>query len=79
MAGHDVFSACPAQMLPNLWLKTWELPIMKGIDQVRSVMFTTGQFPFKCGQLVCTVCQEVVSWYLTMLGWEVLPDKMITA
>ena len=25
-----------------------------GIDQVMSVMFMTGQFPFKYGQLVCT-------------------------
>ena len=40
-------------------------------------MFITGQFAFKYGRFVCTVCREVVFMYLTMTGREVLPDKMV--
>ena len=60
MACHDVFPACPSEMLPTVWLKTWRLPVLTESDQVRWVMFTTGRFPVKYGQLVCVACREVV-------------------
>ena len=34
-----VFPACPAEMLPTLWLKTGRLPFLTRSVQVRSVMF----------------------------------------
>ena len=71
-----MFPACHAEMLRTLWLKTWELPVLTGSVQVRLVMFTTGQCLFKYGRLVCAACWEVESWYLTMTGRQVLPDKM---
>ena len=43
----DIFPTCPAEMLPTLQLKTWRPPFLTGSDQVRSVMFMTGQFHFK--------------------------------
>ena len=69
-----VFLACPAEMLPTLWLKTGRLSALKGSVQVRSVMFTTGRFPFKYCQLVFRVCQEAESWYLSTTGLECLQD-----
>ena len=48
-----MFPACPAEMLLTLLLKNERLPVMMGIVQVRPVMFTTCQFPFKYGQFVC--------------------------
>ena len=39
-----------------------------GSVKVKSVMFMTGWFPFKYGQLVYTACQEVESWDLMMTG-----------
>ena len=41
-----MFPACPAEMIPTLQLKTWELPILTVSVQVRLAMFTTSQFPF---------------------------------
>ena len=73
-----MFPACPVEMLPTLWLKTWRLPVFIGSVQVRLVMFTTGMFPFKYRQLVCKAYREVESCYLTMTGWQVFQDKTVT-
>ena len=37
---------CPAEMLPNLQLKAGRLLVLTGSVKIRSVMFTTGLFPF---------------------------------
>ena len=41
-------------------------------------MFMTGLFAFQYGRLVFTDCLEAESWYLTMTGWQVIQDKMVT-
>ena len=71
-----MFPASPAEMLATLWSKTWRLVFLTGSDKIRSVMLT-GQFPFKYGQFVCMACREVVSWYRTMTGRQLLPDKTV--
>ena len=47
-----VFPSCPAEMLPTLRLKTGRLIVLTGSVQIRSVMFKTGLYAFKYGQLV---------------------------
>ena len=54
-------------LLSSLRLKTERLPILMRSVKVMSVMFTTGRF-------LCKACPEVVSWYLTLTGWEVRQD-----
>ena len=58
-----VFPACPAEMLPTLWLNTERLPVLTGRIQVRLVMFTTGLLTIKYGRLVLVLmaCLEVES------------------
>ena len=41
-----------------------------GSVQVRSVMFMTGLFVFRYGQLMLMACLEVEFWYLTKKGTE---------
>ena len=65
-------------MLPPLRLKTGRLSVLTGSDQIRLVMFMTGRFAFKYSQFWCIACREVVSWYLTVTGQEVLSDNMVT-
>ena len=55
MACCDVSPAFPAEILPTLCLETCELLVLTGNDQVRSVLFMTGRFPFKYGQCVYVV------------------------
>ena len=78
MVCHDVFPTCQAEMLPTLPLKTWRLPVLTRSDQVRSLMFMTGWFPFKYSRFVCTAHWEVVFMCLNTTDWEVLLDKMGT-
>ena len=49
MVCRDVFTDSPAEMLLTLKSKNWRLPVLTGSDQVRSVVFMTGRFPFKYG------------------------------
>ena len=74
MASHDVFQACPAEMLPTLQLKTGRHPVLMESVQVRLVMFTTGLFPSKDSRLAWTACQVVESWYLAKTGQLIQPD-----
>ena len=66
-----MFSACPTEMLLTLQLKTGSLPVLTGSVQISLVMFRTGWF-------VCRACPELVFRYLTITGWEVLANKMVT-
>ena len=46
------FSACPAEILLTQQSKTGRHPVLTGSVQVKSFMFMTGQFAFKCSQSV---------------------------
>ena len=72
MACLYVFPACLAEMLLTLQWKTGRLPVVTGSVQVRSVMFMTGLFAFKCGQFVLMACLKVESWYLIRTVREVV-------
>ena len=73
-----MYLACPAEMLPTLWLKTGRLPVLTENDQVRSVMFTTGLFAFKYAWFLLMACQKVESCFFTKTGLQVFQVKTVT-
>ena len=55
-------------MLLTLGLKTWRLSILTGSDQVKSVMFMTGWFPFKYSWLVYLLPDKIDSYSIGQDG-----------